>query len=242
MSYSPLNVNHQSAQDRRQKKVFTEAAESLGDSLGIDVAVVRRELDSVHWDHKFRKTLADTETAKSARDRLDDVEVAAKALIAALEALGPAAVHVMGSPGTVDLKLFLEAKTSELPDRDPIQNVPFWHHEASDEQNREWEEEWKRGGRWVISLKALAQVAKIKADRIEERTKNPGPIRLGAFIHGKPDERLAEQCHHFIQKHGGSRPLAREMMQAIKEAETGIKRKCGAGRKAIKKVSRTPTK
>lgn len=236
--------------DRHAEKVLSQATSNLARSLAVNPDTVRLELNQLFKWYKQERRLADTESAAEAKDSLQKVAACADALVAALRDLGPAAKGAM-TRRSADLFVYRVAEPEDLLKEADPQGLPHLElldlpqsppSELMDEKSQKWEEQLKRGGRWIIRLQALATLARRRARQIQTGSINRGPKRLGAILHGPPDEWLMNECLKFIRQNHGQDSLARVMAQAIKEAETAVEPSRGAGRKALRRVSQSPPK
>jgi len=248
---------------RHVEKVLSEASNILAQKMNINVHIVRHGLNQIHADYRAERLLTKSENVADAKTRLENVAVQAQALSAALRNLGPGALAIMRRRST-ELNVYRESESWTLIEEADQGGLPSWSPFDSLLPNLQAEldemlpgleekielgdaflklkEEKKRGGRWLIRLKALATLAQRKAREIEEGASNRGPLCLGMIINGTPNEWLMGECLRFIRQHGGSDPLARSMALAVIEAETRKEPTRGAGRKALARVSRTPLK
>ena len=233
----PVDLSFETLYGAHAEKVLTEAAENIAPKMDVAPGQVFAALKSAHYRFRVASLQADTERAKIAKDALLDVAVFADALTAVLRALGPAAVDVLQTR-TGDPKVFAEAAPWELA-RDLVDKEPPWDVMATAEQNRQWAEEWERGGRWVIRLEALAKLARNKSRQVAAGAKGHGPARLGAILHGSPNETLMAYCLKFVRKHRGPDSVALAMAHAVIHAETKKKPNPQTGRKVLARLSQS---
>jgi hypothetical protein len=232
------------AKEKHAKAVLTRAAESLVEPLGGDAAAVVDALEKIQWGYLNRVIeTEDIENAAQAKKDLLNLAKKASELEAAMFALGRGAWEVM-CRRTVRRDLIADADPGELPDPDPHPLARM----SQDPETGEWEVD---NGRWVTRLHALAELARVKADRIEEQAGRGGRTSFGARLHGSPEEWLARACKEFAEAHGcESQAVALKMVQAVMEAEHGreaMKKMDGKpskdkGRKAVRKVAQTKPK
>ena len=190
---------------------------------------------------------------KAAQAKKDLLNLAKKAseLEAAMFALGQGAWEVM-QRRTVRQDLIPEADPFGLPDRYPRGPQPTaYRTEKEAVEFFGYDDNDFRGGRWVIRLHALAELARVKADRIEKQAGKGGRKSFGARLHGSPEEWLARTCQEFAEVQGcQSQSVVLRMVRAILEAEHGkgaMTRLDGMpaeykGRKAVRKLAQTDPK
>ena len=238
-SMFPLDLSHEALYGAHAEKVLTASAADLAPKMGLAQGQVFAALSMAHYRFNIARLQADSERARIAKDALSDVAACADALTAALRALGPAAVDVLQTR-TGNPKVFAEAAPWELA-RDLVGKEPHWEVTATAEQNRQWAEEWERGGRWVIRLEALAKLARNKGRQVGAGAKGHGPAKLGAILHGSPNETLMAYCLKFVWKHRGPDPLALAlaMAHAVIHAETKKKPNPQVGRKVLARLSQS---
>lgn len=235
----PVYLSHEALYQRHAAKVLSKVAPGLAIKLGVDLHEMSSALELAHHCYWISRLEANTERAAEAKAALLNVAACAAALTVALKDLGCGASSVL-KQGITDRTLHAEAEPWDLPDRDPVDQEPHWKQGANDEQARIWIEEWKRGGRWVIRLEALAKLSRNCAREVAADAVNRGPIRLGSILYGTPDERLMEHCLDYVREHGGGDPIARTMAQVIINSEINRIPTRSAGRKVLKRMSQPP--
>jgi hypothetical protein len=230
------------AEKFRMDAVISKAAADLAERLGMDVPAVIKTLEGIQLE--FGRWVSETECVEKASQAKSDLrKLARKAdeLKAAMQALGQGAWEVMQRP-TVREDLWVGADPEGLPWRDPM-HFPMEIMGLPREERARIEEEWSNGGRWVIRLDALAELARTKADRIEKITGKGGNKNFGARLHGSPQDWLAKTCTEFVEARGcHSQTVALKMVRAVLEAEHGRNLKKSSGRKAVRKMAQTNSK
>lgn len=230
----------------RAESARAKAASEVAPALGLSADEVAAELERIGWEYSLWCTDSEgTERGAEAKVKLIELAAAAEALESAMLALGPGAFEVMTRP-TVRQDLYEEAEPWGLPDKGP-DGRPTHLVGASEEENRAMQEEWFRGGRWVIRLHALAELARVKADRIQRQIAKGGRRSFAARLSGgSPDDRLAMKCQAFAKQHGcEDLKVVNRMVVAIREAEQGQdkgKAPKDKRRKAVRKLAQTNRK
>lgn len=242
MTVIPIELGKEVLERRaRQARVLSKHTPGLAASLGLTPSVVAGALaDLLRHFHISQFDSAGTEHAAKAKADARQVAKKAEELTEALRALGPGAVEVMNRlTGRQDLTL--DAEPFALPGSawdDPRLPPP-----DSDEEVDDYEENLRRGGRWVIRLQALAELARVSADWIEEETRKGGRASFATRLNGESSEdTLARACKEFVASHGcQSQAVVLSVMRAILEAAHG-EIAPQAGRRAVSKMFQTPLK
>jgi hypothetical protein len=236
-SISPEWVAQYEANERNAKAVLKKCAAALAGTLGMGADALNDALEKIQWGYLNRVIETEgIENAAQAKKDLLNLAKKASELEAAMFALGRGAGEVM-CRRTVRRDLIADADPDGLPDPDPHPLARM----LQDPETGEWGAD---NGRWVTRLHALAELARAKADRIEEQAGRGGRTSFGARLHGSPGEWLARACKEFAEAHGcESQAVVLKMVRAILEAENGK----GAmtrhkGRRAVRKVAQTKPK
>jgi hypothetical protein len=221
-------------------EMFSKAAESLAPKLKIEQGKIWQAFNKIYEDYQWNTLITENvEQAKQAKIKLRNLASKADELAEAMLALGQGAIEVICRPTTCQ-KLIEVAEPSNLPDPRPWGNrYGAWFGPPDN-------------GPWITRLRALSELARAKANRIEEKTKKGGRISFGARIHGSPEDLLARDCKNFAVAHGCQiQAVVLQMVQVIMEAEHGkkwmerkkdTKRSPDKGRKAVRKLAQTNPK
>jgi hypothetical protein len=241
----------------------------------MDADSLRRGLDDIRFGfHVYLIQSRGIENASISREALRELAKKARELATFMkDSLGPGAVEVMRRRTTrKDLLPF--AEPLDLPEKDrenpptlscipveeghryssPTENrsTPRRFVVATEDENDRFQKEWRRGGRWVMRLEALAELAQMKADHMKEQASRIGRKSGATLLYGPPGDWLAEACREYAETHGCQKQaVAQKMYIAIMDAECGKdsvrRRKDGKpskdkGRKAVKKMAQTKPK
>lgn len=211
---------------------------------------IKDALEVIWQEYAFEwKSVASLERASKAREDLLLLAEKADDLMSTILSLGQGAVEAMTLP--VDA-VFLEHEgdPSGLPCRKPDWHWPI-DYKSSEEAYEQYgsNKDEDRGGRWVVRLHALSELAKLQAKAIWKRTGKGG--RGASPIHRSRDSaraQLARACTTFARDNGcNSQAVILEMMRTILELEHGKealycrKDKTPSpdiGRKAVQKATR----
>lgn len=231
------------AEERAAKAVLKKCAAGLSGTFGMGADELNEALRNIQW--RFNGDLFETEGIENATQAKASLQKLAKKtneLAALMLTLGQGATQVM-QRRTVRGDLILDADPDGLPDPDWHPGARMFHNPDTDE----WEEDT---GRWVTRLRALADLAQVKAIRIEQETRKGGKRSFAARLRGESEEEsLARACKDFAQAHGcQSQAVVLKMVRAVLEAEKGKKAMLDlagrpskqVGRKAVAKVFQTP--
>lgn len=155
--------------------------------------------------HRF--DVLGTESAPKAKEDLRELAARADELAACIKRLGDGAFEVMTRP---------TLRPDLIEDADPM-GMRIGPDGASLFFGRQFSD-----SRWEKRLHALAELARAKADRIEEKVANRGRKSFGARLYGTPEDDLANDCRRFAEAHGCTKQAtALRMVQAVLKAEAG---------------------
>ncbi|HJW73269.1 MAG TPA: hypothetical protein VJ486_10610 [Geothrix sp.] len=218
---------------------FSKAADSLAPELKTDRGSVWQALNTYYENYQWQILITEgVENAKQAKLKLRRLATASDELASSMLSLGQGAIEVLCRQ-TLRPDLFDAAEPAGLPDP-----RPWGNRHGSVFLGPQVE------APWITRLKALSDLARAKADRIEALTKKGGRGKtLGTRIHGSPEEQLAKDCGSFAEDHGcRTQAVILRMTQVIMEAARGKKwmeRKKDTkpspdkGRKAVRKMAQT---
>jgi hypothetical protein len=161
------------------------------------------------------------ETGADARDALHALANASAALQAAIRALGRGALKVL-TRETGDTNLFALADSQGL--------VPAWDDPTMVSSYQV---------PWVRKLKALEDLANLKADRIQAAIRKGGPKALGKLLVGSDQSRVIWFCLKCLRRWGADPALTLPMAQAIHTAMTGETVSAQWGRKMFARLSQS---
>lgn len=217
---------------------------------GLCARDIKDALEVIRQEYAYKwKSVASLETASKAREDLLLLADKADDLMSTILSLGQGAVEAMTLP--VD-SVFLEHEgdPSGLPCR-----KPDWHWPTDYKSSEEAYEHYggnkdeDRGGRWVVRLHALSELAKLQAKAMWKRAGKGG--RGASPIYRSRDSaraQLARACTTFARDNDcNSQAVILEMMRTILELEHGKEalycRKDktpspNIGRKAVQKATR----
>jgi hypothetical protein len=204
----------------------------------MDAAAAKVALEKLQWDYQLCQSETEgIENATKAKGDLRKLAKMAEELAAALRELGQGALEVMNRR-TVRQDLIPDAEPFNLPDGDP--HEPGTLMGASEEVNDAYQQEATRGGRWVIRLHALAELARVKAERIGKETHKAGRISFGVRLRGEsPEDRLTLACMEFAKAHGcEGQAVVLKLVRAVLEAEHGRgSMTANKGRASVRKLA-----
>ena len=244
MAFFPFTIKPEwwaeyQANERNAKAVLKKCAAGLAEKLGMGADALNDALQKIQW--KYQCLMRDTDgigDASRAKTNLRRLAKKAGELEALMLALGQGATEVM-QRRTVRLDLIADADPDGLPDPDTHPSARLFRNPDTDE----WEADL---GRWVTRLRALAELARVKADRIQKQTAKGGKRSFAARLRGESvEEGLARACKDFAQARGcQSQAVVLKMVRAVLEAEHGKKAMLDidgnpakqVGRKAFAKV------
>lgn len=217
-----------SMEELRILKALSRASDSLAHEMNIHPGIIFHEMNLILEDYQWNLLITESvETAKKAKKDLRNLATRAEALADAMMSLGEGAMEVLCRP-TLRMDLIEAAELSNLPDSRPWGNH---HGELFGPPDK---------GPWIARLRGLSELARAKADRIEEKTRKGGRLSFGARIHGSPDERLARACKAFTEANGcHSQALAIKIVRTIQCAAGRGGLTPHSGRKAVRKVAQT---
>ena len=222
--------------DRFRKSVYAKAAAEIVSKLDeVDASAVVDDMEYMECSFTLYKWDSESvEAAAQAKRDLLTLSKKADELANLVKALGLGAVAVM-KRRTVRPDLYQDAEPELLPE----------NHPGYTPQSDEEAEEWMAGGRWVIRLRALAELAKVKAERIARQTAKGGRISFSTRLGQEPPEEwLARACKEYVEARGcHSQAVILKMVQAIQAVFQGEKgKKPSAGRAFVRKVVQTQVK
>ena len=218
--------------ERHRERVYAKAAALIAPKLASqEPDAVIKTMENLEYQFMAYQTEADS-VEPAAKAKRDLIALAKKAdeLAALMLSLGAGAVGVM-QRRTVRLDLYPYAEPELLPETNPM------YSPQSDEEFHDWQ----AGGRWVIRLNALAELARVKAERIARQTSKGGRVSFSARLGQEPPEEwLARACAEYAAAHGcHTQAVPLRMVRAIQEAYLGEKIGAHAGRKAVRKMAQT---
>ena len=209
-------------------KSLSRASDGFAQDMNIPPRIIFQKmnhiLEAYQWDLMVTERV---EPAKQAKRDLRNLAIKADALADAMMNLGEGAMEVICRP-TLRMDLIEAAEPSNLPDPRPWGNP---HGKLFGPPDK---------GPWIARLRALSELARVKADRIEERTKKGGRVSFGDRLHGSPDDLLARACKAFTDANDcHSQALVIKMVQTIQRAAGRGGITPHSGRKAVRKMVQT---
>lgn len=241
MVWTPLKLGKESLArmerlEQFRVSVYGKAAALIAPNLdGVNAADVVKAMENLEFSFSMERIDSESvEPAPKARKGLLNLAKKADDLAEAIKGLGCGAVAVM-QRHTVRTDLYRDARPDLLPENNPR------YSPQSDEEA----EVWMAGGGWVIRLRALAELARVKAARIACQGAKGGRISFAARLgQDAPEEWLARACNGYLRANGcDSQAVSLKMVRAILEADNGKKLTSPhTGRKAVRKVAQTKLK
>jgi hypothetical protein len=227
------------AQERRRATVFKKTAKSIAPKLtGLDATEIETALEQI-WQ-EFQGRLAETGDIKNASDAKEQLAVLstkAYELSQLILNLDQGAVEIMNQ-GNAPQELIDYAEPFNLPNHDLCFRLEIF---TSVQKLNSRSNEKAAGDLWAIRLRALAKLARLKADWLGEQIASGGRKDFITRLRGlSNNEWLAQICKNFAEIHGCTTQATElKMIQAILETSQDEKIKPHAGRKAIRKVAQT---
>jgi len=235
-----LDLSAFKRREQDQARIICPAAEEIQPSIP---KVTLEDLTEFMSDLCWRVTRwkdEGLETGAVAKERLQEVGQLARSLAKAIYALGPGAREVMlGASENESLRF--DAEPDYLPTSHPYQMA--LSRECSEEEY--WIEHGihMRGGRWIIRLESLGELAEEKARWIEQNIRKGGQKSFEKLLGQSSQDWLLKQCEGLLAKYGcEDRNLVRKMAYSIQHAADGKPPGDQWGRKAVDRLFRTHPK
>jgi hypothetical protein len=205
--------------------VFRRAAEKLARSIpGQTVESLVETMDEIYFSssRKFEPFIEDGSIAASALANLAD---ATDALKQAMEALGAGALTVLNRSNAPS-SLRDDADAHELP---LAENAP---PDCSPEELLMWQ----RGGKWIVRLHALAELARQESDHVRSVIRSGSQKVFHRALADTEQRRIIRACILSLRGWGAPDGLALTMARAIQEVSTGEKPTKGWGRTPLSEL------
>lgn len=240
----------------KHEKLLKTAKELAPNFDNLSAEDIKSRLVGMWGEYLYRQLEVDEkENAGKVRIQLRTLAKQADELISTMLLLGQGAVRMMNLP-TNQVELARDADPSGLPARNSTGgNWPRKYSSLKEAQEFNWwdtSDEW-RGGRWVIRLHALSDLAKEKADQIKMLSGKGGRKSFVRHL-GEQTARdwLAQACAEFVEANGcKTQTVAAALMRAVIEVVHGRKAveqrdverpSREIGRKAVRKATHSKPK
>jgi hypothetical protein len=214
-----IDPTHEKRKRLRDERLLKASKTLSGNFPSLSEEEIEAALVEIWYDYSYYWTEVER-LEKASKARRDLLELAGKAevLKSAMLALGQGAIEAMNLQ-TERVDLHHEGDPAGLPCRNPICGPWPTEHKTAEEAYACYGSgcDEERGGRWVVRLHALAELARLKADKIHALAGKGGRRSSPVFRNrGSVNDWLAEACHVFAKSHGcRTQTVAVEMMRTI---------------------------